>query len=132
MKKSWVYIILIIFEIVLGFAYGFWLQNIISYGVCCFIAFLVPFFVISISSKNQRDVYVKLIEILVLSIFSIAVFLTVFVYGNQLRGDFIDEYDVVVEYVSGRGGGFASFTTPQGNEGSADLHDYRPIIVDDD
>ena len=44
----------------------------------------------------------------------------------------VGEYDVIVEYVNGRGGGYADFTTPQGNEGSVDLHDYRLIIFDDD
>ena len=128
MKKDW---ILIIFEIVLGFAYGFLLQNIIPAEVCLFVAFLVPFFVISISSKSQREVYVKLIETSVLSLLLAAVFIAVFFGGNQFRGEFIGEYDVIVEYVNHRGGGYADFTTPQGNEGSVDLHDYRPIIVDD-
>lgn len=139
MKKDWVYSILIIFEIVLGFAYGFLLQNIIPAEVCLFVAFLVPFFVISISSKsqrevyvNQREVYVKLIETSVLSLILAAVFIAVFFGGNQFRGEFIGEYDVIVEYVNGKGGGYADFTTPQGNKGSVDLHDYRPIIVDDD
>ena len=132
MKKGWVYSILIIFEIVLGLAYGFLLQNVIPVEVCLFVAFLVPFFVISISSKKQRDVYVKLIETSVLSLLLVAVFIAVIFGGNQLRGEFIGEYDVIVEYVNGRGGGYANFTTPQGNEGSVDLHEYRPIILDDD
>ena len=132
MKKIWIYFILIIFEIALGLAYGFLLQNTVPVEVCLFVAFLVPFFVISISSKSQREVYVKLIEVLVLSLLLMAVFIAVFFGGNQFRGEFIGEYDVIVEYVNGRGGGYADFTTPQGNEGSVDLHDYRPIIVDDD
>ena len=127
MKKDW---ILIIFEIVLGFAYGFLLQNIIPAEVCLFVAFLVPFFVIAISFKNQRKVYVKMIETFVLSLLLMAVFIAVFFGVNQWRGEFIGEYDVIVEYVNGRGGGYADFTTPQGNEGRVDLHDYRPIIVD--
>lgn len=132
MKKIWLFILLLLFEIVLGLAYGLGLQNIVPVEVCLFIAFFVPLCIISVSLKNQRDTYVKLIEVLVLSLLSIAVFIAVFFGGNQLRGDFIDEYDVIVEYVNGRGGGCADFTTPQGNKGSVDLHDYRPIIVDDD
>ena len=73
----------------------------------------------------------KLIEILVLSLLAMSVFILVFSFGNQLRGEFIDEYDVIVEYVNGRGGGIAEFTTPQGKEGRVNLHDYRPIIFDD-
>ena len=132
MKKVWIYIILIIFEITLGLVYGFLLQNTIPVEVCLFIAFLVPFFTISVSLKKQRDMYVKLIEVLALSLFSMAVFIAVFFGGNQLRGEFIGEYDVIVEYVNGKGGGYADFKTPQGEEGSVDLHDYRPIIIDDD
>ena len=132
MKKGWVYGLLIFFETVLGLSYGFLLQNIIPVEVCLFIAFLVPFFVIAISFKNQREVYVKMIETFFLSLLLMAVFIAVFFCGNQWRGEFIGEYDVIVEYVNGRGGGYAHFTTPQGNEGSVDLHDYRPIIGDDD
>ncbi len=132
MKKVWIYIILIIFEITLGLAYGFLLQNTVPVEVCLFIAFLVPLFIISVSFKKQRDMYVRLIEVLVLSLLSMAVFIAVFFGGNQLRGEFIGEYDVIVECVNGRGGGYADFTTPQGDEGRVDLHDYRPIIVNDD
>ena len=132
MKKVWTYIILIIFEIALGLAYGFLLQNIIPVEICLFIAFLVPFFYHSCFLKKQRDMYVKLIEVLTLSLFSMAIFIGAFFGGNQLRGEFIGEYDVVVEYVNGKGGGYADFKTPQGEEGRVDLHDYRPIIIDDD
>lgn len=132
MKKVWIYIILIIFEIALGLAYGFLLQNIIPIEVCLFIAFFVPFLSYLFLLKKQQDVYVKLIEVSVLSLLSMAVFITMFFGGNKLHGKFIDEYDVIVEYVNGKGGGYADFTTPQGNEGRVDLHDYRPIIVDDD
>ena len=132
MKKGWLFIVLIIFEIVLGLAYGFVLQNIVPVEICLIIAFFVPLFIVSTSFKKQRDVYVKFIEVLALSLLSMAVFIAVFFGGNQLRGEFIGEYDVIVEFVDGRGGGYADFTTPQGNEGSVDLHDYRPIIVDDD
>ena len=131
MKKVCIYIILIIFEIALGISYGLLLQNIIPFGVCLLIAFFVPFLALSISFINKRDIYVKLIEILVLSLLAMSVFILVFSFGNQLRGEFIDEYDVIVEYVNGRGGGIAEFTTPQGKEGRVNLHDYRPIIFDD-
>ena len=104
MKKGWVYGLLIFFETVLGLSYGFLLQNIISVEVCLFIAFLVPFFVIAISFKNQREVYVKMIETFFLSLLLMAVFIAVFFCGNQWRGEFIGEYDVIVEYVNGRGG----------------------------
>ena len=114
MLKGWVFGLLIFFETVLGLSYGFLLQNIIPVEVCLFIAFLVPFFVIAISFKNQREVYVKMIETFVLSLLLMVVFIAVFFGGNQWRGEFIGEYDVIVEYVNHRGGGYADFTTPQG------------------
>ena len=110
----------------------FFLQNIISVEICLFIAFFVPFFIISISLKNEQDLHIKIIEVLFLSLLLMAVFMAVFLGGNQLRQDFIAEYDVTVEFVNGRLGGCAYFTTPQGNECSVELHDYRPIFVDDD
>ena len=132
MKKWWVYIILIIFEMALVLAYGFLLQSVIPFGICLFIAFLVPLFIMFVSLKEQRDLYAKMIEALTFSLFSTAVFIGVFFCGNQLHRDFIDEYDVIVEYVNGRGGGYADFVTPQGDEGRVDLHDYRLVIVDHD
>ena len=132
MKKAWIYIILIIFEIALGLTYGFLLQNIMPVETCLFIAFLVPFFTISVSAKEQRNKFVDWVEILALSFFSLVIFVGVFFGGNRLCGEYIGEYDVIVEYVNGRGGGCADFKTPQGEEGSVDLHDYRPIISNDD
>ena len=102
MKKFWIYITLTFFEILLGLTYGFFLQNIISVEICLFIAFFVPFFIISISLKNEQDLHIKIIEILFLSLLLMAVFMAVFLGGNQLRQDFFAEYDVTVEFVNGR------------------------------
>ena len=67
MKKRWICIILIFFEIALALAFGFWLQDMISLELCFAIAFLVPLFVISVSSKKSENIWIKLIEVLVLS-----------------------------------------------------------------
>ena len=132
MKKVWVFIVLTFVETALGVVYGFLLQNIIPVEVCLFVAFFIPFFIIFVFSKSQREVYVKLAETFVLSLLLAAVFIAVFFGGNQLRREFVGEYDVIVEYVNGRGGGYADFITPQGNEARVDLHDYRLIILGDD
>ena len=132
MKKSWIYIVLAVFEMAFGLAYGFLLQNVLTFEFCLIVAFIVPFTVLSISFKESRDTIVNWKKLLLLSLFLMLVFSFVFFKGNQLHGEFIDEYDVTVEYVNYRGGGYANFTTPQGKEGSVDLHDYRPIIIDDD
>ena len=59
-------------------------------------------------------------------------FYSIFSGINQLRGEFIGEYDVVVEDVYVKGGGSACCTTPQGEEGIVAFDDFRLIISDDD
>lgn len=132
MKKVWIYIILIVFEITLALAYGFWLQNIVPIGFCFNSAIAIPFTVLLISFKEKQNMIIKCKISLFFSLVLMSVFLIVFFGFNKLHGEFIDEYDVVVEYVNYRGGGCADFTTPQGDEGSVELHDHRPIIIDDD
>jgi|GEM_PF-2673652 len=130
MKKTYIYVTLVVFEIALGLAYGFLLQNIVPIDFCFAVAFTIPFTVLFISSKEKQDMITKCIETLILSLFLMLVFIAVFVGGNKLHGDFIAEYDVVVEQINGRGGGEAIFTTPQGDQESVELHDYRLIIFD--
>ncbi len=132
MMKKWIYVVLIVFEIALGLAYGLLLKNIVSIDICLITAFTIPFVVLFASSKSRQDMVIKLSEVLLASFLLTAVAVGVFSYGNQLRGEFIGEYDVIVEYVSGRGGGYADFTTPQGKAGCVDLYEYRPVIFDDD
>jgi len=130
MKKTWIYIALIFFEIVLGFLYGLFLQSIVTGESYFFIAFCIPFTVLSILAKKQ-DMFLKISETIFLSFLFFMVAVLVLHYGNQIHAEFMDEYDVVVEFVNGRGGGSAEFTTPNGEEGRVDLHDNRIIIMDD-
>ena len=132
MKKTWTYIILIFFEIALGLAYGLLLQSIVPTESYLIAAIGVPFIVLFLSWKNGRRAIEELAAALFLSLLLLAVSVGAFFCVNQLHGEFIDEYDVVVEYVNTRGGGYATFTTPNGKEGSADLHDYRLIVFNDD
>lgn len=132
MKKRWICIILIFFEIALAMAFGFLLQDIMPIELCFAIAFLVPLFVICVSSKKSENIWIKLIEVLVLSFLSMALFMSIYICGNEVYGEYIDEYEVVVEFVDGRGGGYADFTTPRGTKGSVGLHDYRLVMDDDD
>lgn len=84
------------------------------------------------ASEKSKNIWIKLIEVLVLSLLSTALFMSIYICGNEVFGEYIDEYEVVVEFVDGRGGGYADFTTPQGAKGSVGLHDYRLVMDDDD
>lgn len=131
MRKSYVYIILAVFEIALALSYGFILQNAVPLVFCVMVAFTTPIFVLHLCSKERRNISAKWKELLTASLLLMSVFSTVFFGINELHGEFIGEYDVIVEYVNGRGGGYAEFTTPQGRAGSVDLNDYRILIIDD-
>ena len=132
MKKVWVYLVLIIYEILLGLAYGLLLKNFVSIEICIIAAFGVPFAVFFMSLKNKKGTIRDLSEMIFASLLLTAVAIGVFTYGNQLHGEFVGEYNVVVEYMKARGGGYAEFINPQGKEGRVDLNDYRPIIFDDE
>ena len=132
MKKVWAYIALIIFEIALGLTYGFVLRNFMPVELLFVIAFAFPFFVLFICCKSRKDKGVKFSGLLFSSWILTAVAISVFFYGNQLNGEFIGEYNVVVQHLNGKGGRYATFITPAGTEGDVTLHDYRPITFDDD
>ena len=133
MRKAWIYVVILFaFEMALGLVYGFFLQSAVSVAIFIFISFSVPFLVLFIFKRTEKDRVVRLIETLILSFLLMAVFVMVFWGGNQLGGDLVGEYDVTVEFVNGRGGGTAYFTTPSGEEGSVGLNDYRIIVEDDD
>ena len=132
MTRLKLYGILTLIEILLGLAYGFLWHNRLPVDYLLAVAFCVAFTVLFVFPKSQRKTLVKLIESLVLSLLLMAVSLRTLEGVNRLHAELIGEYDVVVEIVYGRGGGSATFTTPLGNEGSVDLHDYRPIVFDDE
>ncbi len=132
MKINWIYTILFVFEITLALTYGLFFQNYMLDDFFFISAIIVPFTVLIISSKEETSMSTKCEKALILSLALMVIFVISFDGLNKLDGEFIDEYDVIVEEVTHRDGGQATFTTPQGNEGSVDLHDYRPIIVDDD
>ena len=133
MKKLYLYVILILFEIAFGLIYGFILQNVFSIETYLIIAFLIPFVLLTASSrKNQGKIIEKVIKILILSLLLTVLSFASYFFCNRTNGEFVDEYEVVVEYVGGRGGGSASFRTPNGEYGDVDLHDYRPILTDED
>ena len=132
MKKVLLFAMLTIFEIALAIAYGFLLQDVIPIYICLPVAFLFPFTVVHIAFKNKKDIPMKVLEAVVISLLLVSVAATAFSFTNQIEGEFIDEYDVIVELVSGRGGVYADFTTPDGREGRVNLNDYRIIREDDD
>ena len=133
MKKIYLYVILILFEVAVGLTYGFILQNIISIEDCLIIAFLVPFILMLIfSMKNQEKIWGKLLRILVLALFLALLSFITFRLVNNKNGKLIGEYEVVVEAVYGRGGGTADFISPYGTTESVELHDYRLIYFDED
>ena len=124
-------IILLIFGIASALVYGFFGQNVIPFYVCVISTFLIPFLFL-FASLNKRDQQKKWMDIIALSLLSMAVFVVSFSGVNQLHGEFVGEYDVVVEDVYYRSGGSAYFTTPQGEDGVVDLNDHRLVISDDD
>ena len=125
------FIISLVFGIASALVYGFFGQNVIPFAVCVMSTFLIPFLILFIR-LNKRDQHKKWLDIVALSLLSMAVFIVSFSGINQLRGEFIGEYDVVVEDVYVKGGGAACFTTPQAEEGIVEFDDFRLIISDDD
>ena len=132
MKRYWICIVLLLFEIILLIACSFMLQNILSVETCLNITFCVSFIVLFASLKDEQNKTSRLIETLSLSVLLTLISFGIFSYGNQLHGEYIEEYDVVVEYVNSRGGGHASFTTPDGKEETVELNDRRPVITNED
>jgi hypothetical protein len=119
-------------EIVFGFLYGFWLQNVIPYELLLSVAYSLPFTLLLIFWKNRRDkTVVKIVEIAVLSLLLCIVAPLTYDEGNHLCAEMTAQYDVVVESVYGHGGGRAEFTTPDGCSAEVELHDYRVVLTDD-
>lgn len=132
-KNFLVYLSLVFFEIAFAFAYGFLLQNTISVEIAFLLAFCIPLIVLIAFSKNSQDkIKKKLLTALVISLLLGILFLGVLTLGNQLYGEFVAEYTVVVESVHGKGGSTAEFTAPDGDYASVDLHDYRIILTEQD
>ena len=133
MKKTIIYVILALFEITLGLIYGFILKNIFSIEICLAIAFLVPFVLVLAFSKKENDkMGAKFLKIFVIALVFAMVCGTIFISANAIKGEFIGEYEVVVESISGHGGGRAGFTSPYGTYEYVDLNDYRIILTDED
>ena len=133
MKKLLLYVILILFEIAAVLAYGFIFRDIISIETCLIIAFFIPFILFVIFyGKEQGTIKSKLLKIVLLSLCFVLFFIVIFFSVNNIDSKFVGEYEVVVEYIGGGSGNSASFTTPDGEYGSVDLHDYRPILTDED
>ena len=102
-------------EIVFGFLYGFWLQNVIPYELLLSVAYILPFTILLIFWKNRRDkTVVKIVEIAVSSLLLCIVAPLTYDAGNHLCAEMTAQYDVVVESVYGGGGGRAEFTAPDG------------------
>lgn len=122
----------VLLEIILGCLYGFWLQNAIPYELFLCVAYIFPFVLLLLLWKNRRDkTLVKIIEVAALSLLLCIVAPITYDVGNHLSSEMTAQYDVVVESVYGRGGGSATFTTPDGRSAEVDLHDYRVVLVDD-
>ena len=131
MKINWIYTILFVFEITLALTYGLFFQNYMLDNFFFISAIIVPFTVLLISSKEETSMSTKCEKALILSLALMVIFVISFDGLNKLNGEFIDEYDVIVEEVTFRDGGQATFTTPQGIKGRVNLHDYRPIVEDE-
>jgi hypothetical protein len=132
-KKRVACLLLAVFEIALGVVYGFWLQGWMNTELFLFVAFVVPFTVfLLLYEKGKTENGVKIVEVFVLSVLSAILAFVTLSGGNRLVAHRIGEYEVVVEEIYGKGGGEAYFTTPDGAEGSVDLHDYRIWYTDAD
>ena len=133
MKNTLVYVILFLSEIILGLTYGFLFRNVFPIEPYLAIAFLVPFIVLVFSSrKDNGKIRVRLLTILVVALlFAMECFL-IFISVNNIKGEFIGEYEVIVEDRSGKGSGSAGFLSPHGTYEQVDLHDYRIIWTDED
>ena len=133
MKKTIIYVILALFEITLGLTYGFLLRNVFSIEVCLVIAFLVPFIVILFfSRKDNGKIGARFLKILVIALLFTMACCVIFIFANNIKGELIGEYEVIVEDISAKGGGSAGFISPHGTYEYVDLHDYRIILTDED
>ena len=110
MKIGWIYIILFVFEITLALAYGFFFQNSMLDSFFFISAIIIPFTVLLISSK-KISMTTKCDKALILSLALMAVFVIAFNGVNRLDGYFINEYDVIVKWVTLRAGGRATSPT---------------------
>ena len=133
MRKNIVYVLLTFFECILALTYGLFLQNIISVDFCMSIAFIVPCAVLCVFFKNEKKtIKEKLIKTIGISILCFLLFIAIFFSINRISGELVDEYVVAVERIDGRGGDTVYFTTPDGEYGEAELHNYGIIFPDED
>lgn len=133
MKRLYVYIIAVVFEILFAIFYGFFLQNIINLTDYIFLSFCFAFLILLISAKTENNNFkVKAIELLTLSFILCALSLAVFWTGNNARIQMVGEYDVIVEDTTYQNGGIAYFTNKKGHQGQVDLHDYRSITSENE
>ncbi|MBE6531869.1 MAG: hypothetical protein E7679_07300 [Ruminococcaceae bacterium] len=133
MKKLYLYIILILFEITIGLSYAFILWDLLSIEIYLIFAFFVPFLLFVIFSKNDEGkITAKTLKILILSLLLALSSFMPLITINAITAEFVAEHEVVVENIGGRGGGWASFTSHDGLLEYVDLHDYRIILTDED
>lgn len=136
------FIIIAAFEVILALVQGFWLHYIISDGIYLAVAILIPLVILTVVDKTRNKStgknktllsFVKEFgPVLFLALMFGAVSIIAYEHINEISGEFVAEYDVVVEDTNYRGGGVAYFTNPRGESGRVDLDDYRSIIFDDE
>lgn len=131
MRKTIKYIILAAIEIAFAFIYGLFLQEYMTILAFLIWAVSIPFISLIVQAFVSKKVLGhEILMILISSVLLGVLAIGAFQVGNKLYGEYVGEYEVTVEYISGRHNESVTVRLPNGETAIVNV-ESKLIYIDE-